>query len=55
MGAPGTGRVVSRSINSVNAAQTYEPLGRIDTVTNALGNFSYGYDGATSRLQNILL
>jgi RHS repeat-associated protein len=44
---------LSRSINGVAASQTYEPLGRIDTVTNALGNFTYSYVGATSRIQNV--
>ncbi len=47
------GRVVSRSINSVSAAQTYDPLSRIASVTNVLGNFTYSYVGTTSRIQNI--
>ena len=44
------GRVVSRAINGVAAAQQYDALGRVTTETNVLGTFTYGYDGVTGRL-----
>jgi len=47
------GRPLSRSVNSVAASQTYEPLGRINSVTNVLGNFTYAYVGQTTRIQSI--
>jgi hypothetical protein len=43
------GRGVSRSINSVSSSQTYDLLGRVDAVTNALGSFSYTYVDETAR------
>jgi RHS repeat-associated protein len=47
------GRSLSRSINSVSASQTYDPLGRVDTVTNALGSFGYSYLNQTNRLAGV--
>ncbi|HXC16280.1 MAG TPA: hypothetical protein VNV60_02450 [Holophagaceae bacterium] len=47
------GRVLSRSINGVAENRTYDALGRIATVTNPLGAFTYTYDGATNRLLNV--
>ena len=44
------GRVISRAINGVAESTTIDPAGRIMNITNPLGSFTYGYDGATSRL-----
>ena len=43
------GRVTTRSINSVAVKMTYDALGRVTAVTNALGSFTTGYYGTTSR------
>jgi YD repeat-containing protein len=48
------GRVVNRSINGVAETRNYDALGRIATVTNPLGQFTYTYDGATNRLLSVL-
>lgn len=47
------GRVLSRSINGVAENRIYDALGRIATITNPLGAFTYTYDGATNRLLNV--
>jgi RHS repeat-associated protein len=47
------GRSLSRSINSVAASQTYDALGRVDAVTNALGSFTYSYVNQTPRLSDV--
>jgi RHS repeat-associated protein len=47
------GRIVSRGINSVNASMTYDPLGRVDGVTNALGSFGYSYVNQTGRMSSV--
>jgi RHS repeat-associated protein len=47
------GRIVSRSINSVNASLTFDPLGRVTAVTNPLGSFTYSYVDQTARLANV--
>jgi YD repeat-containing protein len=44
------GRVATRSINSVPLALTYDALGRVTREVNALGTFTYGYDGVSGRL-----
>jgi RHS repeat-associated protein len=44
------GRVVQRSINGVALSRSYDALGRLTGETNALGAFSYAYDGVTDRL-----
>ena len=43
------GRVTTRTVDGVDETYSYEPLGRLQTDTNALGTFTYGYDGTTSR------
>ncbi|MDM8005916.1 MAG: RHS repeat-associated core domain-containing protein, partial [Phycisphaerae bacterium] len=47
------GRVVSRAINGAanTTTQVYDALGRVTSETNVLGTFTYGYVGATGRLQ----
>jgi len=44
------GRAVSRAINGVAAATTFDVLDRPSVVTNALGSFRYSYVDATPRL-----
>ena len=44
------GRVASRSIDSVAQSLTYDALGRVTGVTNALGAFGYTYVGSSGRL-----
>ncbi len=45
------GRVTTRQIGSAANTQTqhFDTLGRLDTLTNPLGNFTYGYEGNTGR------
>lgn len=49
------GRVVTRRLNGTanQATQTYDVLGRVITEANAPGRFTYGYDGASSRLTSV--
>ncbi len=44
------GRVKSRAIDGVAQAVTYDALGRVTMVTNALGTFSNAYVGVTGRI-----
>jgi RHS repeat-associated protein len=43
------GRETNRTVNGVAQANAYDVLGRATNVLNALGSFSYNYDGATLR------
>ncbi len=45
------GREISRQIGSAanTQSQHFDPLGRLDYLTNALGTFTYTYDGDTGR------
>jgi len=45
------GRVVNRAINGVATTQVYDALEWVTSETNVLGTFTYGYVGATGRLQ----
>jgi RHS repeat-associated protein len=47
------GRLLSRSINGFAASQTYDVLGRTDSVSNVLGTFNYAYVDQTSRVQSV--
>jgi YD repeat-containing protein len=47
------GRVVSRDIAGSAETRVYDLLGRVAYVTNALGAFTYTYDGLTSRLKQV--
>jgi RHS repeat-associated protein len=47
------GRVVTRAINGVAQTLAYDALGRVTNVVNALGTFSYAYDGASPRLLDV--
>ncbi len=44
------GRVTNRAINSVAQKLTFDPLGRVTNLTNALGSFTNTYVGATTRI-----
>ena len=47
------GRALSRSINGVARTVTYDALGRIPTITDALGTFTYMFLGATSQIASL--
>ncbi|MBL8140839.1 MAG: hypothetical protein JNM38_07020 [Acidobacteria bacterium] len=47
------GRVATRSINSVPLTLTSDALGRVTQEANALGTFTYGYDGVSGRLASV--
>jgi YD repeat-containing protein len=47
------GRVVSRTLGGVARTEQYDALGRVTTEVNALGTFTYGYDGPTGRLATV--
>lgn len=47
------GRVTSRAINGVGSTITYDALGRPSQTTNALGTFTFGFEGTTSRLASL--
>jgi RHS repeat-associated protein len=47
------GRVLSRTLGGVARTEQYDELGRVTTEVNALGTFTYGYDGATGRLASV--
>lgn len=47
------GRVSSRSIGGIVQTATFDALGRITGVNNALDNFSYSYDNASGRLKTM--
>jgi RHS repeat-associated protein len=49
------GRRVSTAINGVASMITYDAAGRIASATNALGAFTYGYDGSSGRLASLAL
>lgn len=44
------GRMTNRAINGVATVAAFDALGRVTSSTNALGSFSYSYDGPTTRL-----
>jgi len=49
------GRVTTRSINGVANVMSvnFDSLGRVTSQTNALGTFTFTYDGTTNRLSNV--
>jgi len=49
------GRVLGRDINGRSETRSFDALGRLASVNNPLGLFQYAYQGATGRLDNILL
>jgi RHS repeat-associated protein len=48
------GRELSEAINGMAASQTYDPLGRVATVTNPLGLFTNTYMAESPRLQSTI-
>lgn len=44
------GRIAGRSIHGVSELRSFDAMGRLVTVSNPLGTFTYTYDGATNRL-----
>ena len=46
------GRTTKRTVNGVEETYAFDTLGRLQSDTNALGTFTYGYDGVTSRLNS---
>lgn len=49
------GRQLSEAVNGTAASQTYDSLGRIETVTNPLGSFTNSYVANSNRLQTVAL
>lgn len=47
------GRQLSRDIHGVAEALHYDAQGRVDNVTNPLGQFGYTYDPSSVRLRNV--
>ncbi|MBI4914111.1 MAG: hypothetical protein HY823_15390 [Acidobacteria bacterium] len=47
------GRVQTRGINGVHETRSFDSLGRMGTSSNALGTFTYTYEGSTSRLTQV--
>lgn len=47
------GRVKTRTVNGVDETYGFDDLGRLQTDANALGTFTYGYDGTTGRLSSV--
>jgi YD repeat-containing protein len=47
------GRLTSRTVNAVPTTLTYVVLGRMSTETNALGMFTFAYEGATGRISSV--
>jgi len=47
------GRIQARAINAVTNSMVYDALGRVTSVTNALGGFTYAYTNQTDRLLSV--
>jgi RHS repeat-associated protein len=47
------GRMISRAIDGVPLTLTYDPLGRVEREANALGTFTYTFDGVSGRLATV--
>jgi RHS repeat-associated protein len=47
------GRIAGRSINGVALTQTFDALDRVNSETNVLGTFTYGYEGFSRRLTSV--
>jgi hypothetical protein len=48
------GRVKSRAIDNMAQAASFDALGRVTAVTNALGMFTNNYVGVTPRLDSVI-
>lgn len=49
------GRLTHRAIDGVNLVRAYDSAGRLAGISNALGTFSYAYDGSSTRLASRFL
>lgn len=47
------GRMRTRTINGASEAVTFDAGGRLSTSSNALGTFTYAYEGVTERLESV--
>jgi len=47
------GRLISQNVGSAVQTYVFDTLSRVTNIVNALGSFSYGYDGATRRLADL--
>jgi RHS repeat-associated protein len=47
------GRAVSRSLNGVNTGWSYDVQGRLQTLSDPIGNFGYTYEGVTGRVASV--
>jgi YD repeat-containing protein len=47
------GRIVSRSLNGVTTTWAYDAVGRLTTLTEPIGSFTYGYVGSTRRFSAV--
>ena len=47
------GRVAQRAVNGISETWSRDALGRVMAITNALGSFSFSYDGASRRLVDL--
>ena len=47
------GRTIKRTVNGVDESYAFDSLGRLQSDTNALGAFTYGYEGVTGRLSGV--
>ncbi|MBI4750080.1 MAG: hypothetical protein HY774_16465, partial [Acidobacteria bacterium] len=47
------GRMLTKEVEGVTETMTYDTLGRVTNMSNALGAFGYAYDGVTRRLTQI--
>ena len=50
-----SGRVISTGVNNVAETYHYDPTGQLDSLTNPLGTFQYGYDSNSGRLNSVAL
>lgn len=48
------GRRLTRAVNSVAETAAFDAAGRLENITNALGSFTYAYEGVTSRLASAI-
>jgi RHS repeat-associated protein len=48
------GRLTNRTINGISQTWSRDPLGRVTNNANALGTFTYAYDGASLRLKDVI-
>lgn len=47
------GRVHTRTLGAPTDTWTYDSMGRLEDEIDPIGTFTFGYDGVTSRLQQL--